>query len=63
MLRDLSGHFLPAPVRAREACFWRRCLIMIFAQAVCKPFYHGETTQTSDAHQRSVSGASRFVHV
>jgi hypothetical protein len=36
MLADLSGQFLPAPVRARESWFWLHCLIMLFAEAVCK---------------------------
>jgi hypothetical protein len=43
MLRDLSGHFLPALVTACESRFWLRCLIMLFAEAVRKPFEERET--------------------
>src|SRR2546429_125729 len=48
-----SGHFLPALVTACEGWFWLRSLIMLFAEAVCKPFDERETLWPSDAGQRA----------
>ncbi|MBI2685775.1 MAG: hypothetical protein HYX27_05630 [Acidobacteria bacterium] len=48
---------------ARESWFWLHCLIMLFAEAVCKPANEHETPLTFDAGQRSVSGMPRFVRM
>ncbi len=53
-LGDLSIQSLPTPVPSREGRFWLRCLIVLFAETVCKPF---------DARERSVSGTPCFVRM